>query len=181
MKSKATYGQNDTFRLGYMYSITYIILAVVVIYSVSCPLIHLCGLIFYSARLYLDTYTLAVYHDEEMCSNMRIIEKVIQTISAMVGFWIFLIATTMIFAQSYSNSIVLYIFCGIVIYFASSVSDFTSLKDSKTDDLIFNKDIRDVLDEWKKEYSHPFNPVEYELQMDAYVARKYKYRSTLKK
>ena len=99
----------------------------------------------------------------------------------MVGFWIFLIATTMIFAQSYSNSIVLYIFCGIIIYFASSVSDVTSLKDSKTDDLIWNKDIRDVLDEWKKEYSHPFNSMEYELQMDAYAARKNKYRSNFKK
>lgn len=133
VKRKALYGKNDSFRLGYAYSLAFIVLSVVIIYSVSCPLIHFCGLAYFIARLYLDTYTLAVYHEDELCSNLRFIEKVIQTISMMIAFWVFLIATTMVFSGNNSNSIIMYIFCGIVIYYSATVLDSTSLKDSKTD------------------------------------------------
>jgi uncharacterized membrane protein SirB2 len=126
------------------------VLTVVVIYSVSCPLIHLFGLLFFLTKMYLDTYTVVVFHEEEVCSNMRMIEKVVQTIFIMVGFWIFLIATTLVFGKNYSNAIVLYAFCGIIIYFAAGASAASSLKDAKTDENIYEKDIRSVIEEWKR-------------------------------
>ena len=63
----------------------------------------------------------------------------------MIAFWVFLVATTMVFAGSNSNSIILYIFCGIVIYFAAAAFDSLSLKDSKTDEILLNRDIRGVI------------------------------------
>lgn len=47
-----------------------------------------------------------------------------------------MIATTMVFGKSYSNAIVLYIFCGVIIYYSAAVLDWSSLKDSKTDDTV---------------------------------------------
>lgn len=63
VKRKAKYGRNDTYRLGYAYSLHFMILSVVLIYSVSCPLIHLFGFIFFYSRMYMDTFTINVFHE----------------------------------------------------------------------------------------------------------------------
>lgn len=73
IKRKPKYGKNDTFRLGYAYSIVFIQLAVILLYSVSCPLIHIFGLIYFFTQMYLDTYTITVFQEEQICSNMRFI------------------------------------------------------------------------------------------------------------
>ena len=62
VKRKPKYGRNDTFRLGYAYSIVFIVLSVVLIYSVSCPLIHFFGLLFFYVKMHLDAFTISVYH-----------------------------------------------------------------------------------------------------------------------
>lgn len=38
-----------------------------------------------------------------------------------------------------------------------------------------------MIEEWKKEYSHPFNAIEYEIEMDPYKGRKKKFYSSMKK
>ena len=63
VKRKPRYGRNDTFKIGYSYSIVFIILSVVLIYSVSCPLIHFFGLIFFYTKMNLDTFTITVFHE----------------------------------------------------------------------------------------------------------------------
>lgn len=123
------YGKNDSFKIGYAYSLGFLILSVVVIYSVSCPLIHVFGLIYFLVRLYLDTYTVMVFHEEEVCSNLRFINMVSQFISAMIAAWIFLTATSIIFTASYSNAIILYLLCGLIIYYTAITSSHMSLKD----------------------------------------------------
>lgn len=60
---------------------------------------------------------------------MRLIERVIQAIAMMTGAWIFLTATSLTFSRNYSNSIILYIFFGLVIYFAATLSKVDSFKD----------------------------------------------------
>lgn len=60
---------------------------------------------------------------------MRLIEKVIQAIAVMVGVWIFLTATSLTFSKNYSNSIILYIFFGLVIYYAATLAKVGSFKD----------------------------------------------------
>ena len=73
-------------------------------------------------------------------------QRVIQTISMIIAFWVFLVATTMVFAKKNANSMILYIFCGIVIYFTTTVFDsMSSLKDNKTDETLHNADIRGVI------------------------------------
>lgn len=79
--------------------------------------------------MYMDTFTIAIFHEEEVCSNMRLIEKVIQAIAVMVGVWIFLTATTLTFSKNYSNSLILYIFFGLVIYYAATLAKVASFKD----------------------------------------------------
>ena len=133
VKRKSLYGKNDIFDLGYSYSLAFLILSVVVIYSVSCPLIHFFGLLYFYVRLYMDTYTIAAFSEEDICSNLRFIEKVSQAISSMVAAWIFLTATSMIFDQNYSNAIILYLFCGLIIYYAAVSSHNYSLRDYRTD------------------------------------------------
>lgn len=150
VKHKAMYGRNDNYRLGYSYSLAFMVLAIVVIYSVSCPLIHFFGFLYFFSRMYLDTYSIVVfYKGEEQCSNLRILEKVIQVISVLIGFWVFLTATSMIFSSNYSNAIVLYIFCGLVIYYAAILSKVASLKDSRSDEMIAKGDIRPIVEKWK--------------------------------
>lgn len=136
IKRKPKYGKNDTFRLGYAYSIVFIILAVILLYSVSCPLIHLFGLLFFFSQMYVDTYIITVFQEEEICSNMRFIERVIQTVSVMIGCWIFLTATSLTFSNNYSNSIILYVFFGLVIYYAAALSKVDSFRDYQTDHII---------------------------------------------
>jgi len=63
VKRLPKYGRNDTFRLGYSYSIVFIILSVVLLYSVSCPLIHFFGFIFFYIKLHIDAFTIAVFHE----------------------------------------------------------------------------------------------------------------------
>ena len=134
VKRRALYGRNDNYRLGYSYSLAFIVLAIVLIYSVSCPLIHVFGLLYFYSRMYLDTYSIVVFYEgEEQTSNLRIIEKVIQVISVLIGAWIFLTATSMVFSRNYSNAIVLYVFCGLVIYYAAILSKVASLKDARSD------------------------------------------------
>lgn len=157
VKRKSIYGLNDCFDLGYSYSLAFLVLAVVVIYSVSCPLIHFFGLLYFLVRLYLDTYTISVFDQENICSNLRFIEKVSQTISSMVAAWIFLTATSMVFDQNYSNAIILYLFCGLIIYYAAISSRESTLKDPRTDEIIRTKDIRGLLQDWKIQYMHPFD------------------------
>lgn len=69
---------------------------------------------------------------------MRFIERVIQSIATMVGAWIFLIATSLTFSNNYSNSIILYVFFGVVIYYAATFSKVDSFKDLETDFIINN-------------------------------------------
>lgn len=83
--------------------------------------------------MYLDTYTLVSFDEENICSNLRFIEKVSQTISTMVAAWIFLTATSMVFDKNYSNAIILYLFCGLIIYYAAVSSQGLTLKDYRTD------------------------------------------------
>lgn len=131
------------------------ILSVILIYSVSCPLIHVFGLIFFYTKMYLDTFTITVFHEQEVCSNMRLIERVIQAIAMMTGAWIFLTATSLTFSRNYSNSIILYIFFGLVIYFAATLSKVDSFKDFQTDNIINNQNIQNDIDEWRILYKHP--------------------------
>ena len=56
----------------------------------------------------------------------------------------------MIFSRNYSNAIVLYIFCGLVIYYAAILSKVSSLKDARSDEIIAKEDIRPLVEEWKK-------------------------------
>jgi hypothetical protein len=67
---------------------------------------------------------------------MRLIERVIQSIAIMVGVWIFLTATSLTFSNNYSNSIILYLVFGLVIYFAAVLSKVDSFKDYQTDNII---------------------------------------------
>lgn len=67
---------------------------------------------------------------------MRLIERVIQSIAIMVGVWIFLTATSLTFSNNYSNSIILYLVFGLVIYFAAVLSKVDSFKDYQTDNFI---------------------------------------------
>jgi hypothetical protein len=136
VKRKPKYGRNDTFRIGSAYSTTFIILAVVLIYSVSCPLIHFFGFFFFYTKMYLDTFTISVFHEEEISSNLRLLEKVIQSIAIMVGVWIFLTATSLTFSSNYSNSIILYIYFGLIIYYAAILAKVGSFKDYQTDSII---------------------------------------------
>jgi hypothetical protein len=92
---------------------------------------------------------------------MRFIERVIQSIAMMVGAWIFLIATSLTFSNNYSNSIILYVFFGVVIYYAATFSKVGSFKDQETDFIINNENIRKDIDEWKRMYSHPFHEEDY--------------------
>lgn len=48
---------------------------------------------------------------------MRMIEKVISMITFMVIIWVFLTATLMVFENTYSNVLILYIFMGGIVYF----------------------------------------------------------------
>lgn len=155
VKRLAMYGQNDSFRLGENYSVHFIILTVVLLYSVSCPLIHCFGFLYFYTKLYLDTYTITVFHEEESVSNMKLIERVIQSIAFMVSAWIFLTATSLTFSKNYSNSIILYIFFGLVIYYAFTLSKVASLKDPETDYIINNKNIESAIQEWRQAYRHP--------------------------
>lgn len=77
---------------------------------------------------------------------MRLIERVIQAIGMMTGTWIFLTATSLTFSRNYSNSIILYIFFGLVIYFAATLSKVDSFKDYETDTIINNENIQHDID-----------------------------------
>jgi hypothetical protein len=117
VKHKSQFAINDTFRYGYSYALDFIVLSVILLYSCSNPLIHFFGIIYFYTKFYLNGYTLTVFHKyEECCSNMRLIEKVISMITIMVVIWIFLTATLMVFENTYSNVLILYIFMGAIIY-----------------------------------------------------------------
>lgn len=92
---------------------------------------------------------------------MRFIEKVIQSIATMIGVWIFLVATSLTFSNNYSNSIILYVFFGVVIYYAATLSKVDSFKDIETDTIINNDNVRKDIDEWKRIYTHPFREEDY--------------------
>ena len=47
----------------------------------------------------------------------------------MIGVWIFLTATSLTFAGNYTNCIILYIFFGIVLYYAGTLAKVDSFKD----------------------------------------------------
>lgn len=92
---------------------------------------------------------------------MRLIEKVIQSVATMIGAWIFLIATSLTFSNNYSNSIILYVFFGVAIYYAATFAKVGSFKDMQTDTVINNDNIRMDIEEWKKLYTHPFKEDNY--------------------
>lgn len=74
VKHQSKYAINDTFRYGYSYALDFIVIAVILLYSCSNPLIHFFGFLNFYTKFYLNGYTLAVFHKyEECCSNMRMI------------------------------------------------------------------------------------------------------------
>lgn len=75
----------------------------------------------------------------------------------MIGCWIFLTATSLTFSNNYSNSIILYVFFGLVIYYAAALSKVDSFRDYQTDHIINNENIKKDIGEWKNAYRHPFN------------------------
>jgi hypothetical protein len=82
-------------------------------------------------------------------------EKVIQSIAIMVGVWIFLTATSLTFSSNYSNSIILYIYFGLIVYYAAILSKIDSFKDYQTDSIINAENIQYDIGEWRVEYNHP--------------------------
>lgn len=92
---------------------------------------------------------------------MRLIEKVIQYTATMIGAWIFLTATSLTFSSNYSNSIILYVFFGVTIYYAATFSKVDSFRDIETDNVINNDNIRQDIEEWKRMYTHPFKEDKY--------------------
>ena len=73
---------------------------------------------------------------------MRLIIKVIQNISVIIALWVFLTATSLIFDGFYSNAIVLYVFCGAVIFFAALWSKTSAINDLRTEEDLEKMDLR---------------------------------------
>lgn len=62
VRHKSKYGTNDPFRYGYFYSLNILFFTVIFMYSASCPLIHMFGVLYFYSMLLLYTYSLSVFH-----------------------------------------------------------------------------------------------------------------------
>lgn len=151
IRHKSKYGTNDPFRFGYSYSNDVIILALILMYSASSPLIHLFGLMYFLSKFYLNGYTIILFHQyEETCSNLRILDTVCEYIQTIMLIVIFIFGVTMMFAKQYSNVLILYISIGVFIWLMKNEKEYIpTLKDYFSDEELSHHDLTDIVELWK--------------------------------
>ena len=62
--TKTMYGKNNNFQFGYNYALLVTMFIISLMYVSAIPILHLFSMLFYASRLYLDSYTLLVFHKE---------------------------------------------------------------------------------------------------------------------
>lgn len=82
-------------------------------------------------------------------------------ITFIVIVWVFLTATLMVFENTYSNVLILYIFMGGIVYFFFTKHRINVLVDTATDEELANTDLTEVIKKWKEMYRHPIDPKHY--------------------
>ena len=98
IRHMSKYGTNDPFRYGYLYALNIIVLAMVLMYSASTPLIHFMACCLFYAQSYLYGYSLTVFHRyEETSSNLRLIERVCDYLMYFMYGVMFLIGISLLF------------------------------------------------------------------------------------
>ncbi len=82
-------------------------------------------------------------------------------ITFMVIIWVFLTATLMVFENTYSNVLILYIYMGGIVYFFFTKHRPNPLEDLATDEEVANTDMTEIIKKWKKAYTHPIDTETY--------------------
>jgi hypothetical protein len=65
------------FLYGYLYAQHLVVLAIVLIFSITVPLVTVCGVLFFCCRHGIDSYTLLTVNRKELDSESKMFRKIL--------------------------------------------------------------------------------------------------------
>lgn len=158
--------ENMVFLYGYYYAQHLIILAMVMVFSTTVPMITIAGFLFFGMRHLVDSYNLLTVNRKEIDSSSNMFRKVLLNFQFGI-----LLAQLCMISYMFSNSYlscasflgVLFFITFVVVLltnknlFDISVQDqsiFNDLSD-KTVDIMEDSQFYIPIMKWRSEYSHP--------------------------